>query len=208
MLNVREATVEDLLQMQRTNLWCLPENYNLKYYFYHILSWPQLLYVAEDHKSKIVGYVLAKMEEDEAPVHGHITSLSVLRTHRKCSLATKLMESSHARMVEAFDAAHVALHVRRSNHAAFHLYSQTLAYTIQDVEKGYYADGEDAYDMRKTFLGGVRGLADVFGVPVPTPGTDAKDLQRTIAAAAIDAAKAPPAAQPPNSTPLSPPPPP
>ena len=41
--------------MQQTNLWCLPENYNLKYYFYHVLSWPQLLYVAEDHKKKTVG---------------------------------------------------------------------------------------------------------------------------------------------------------
>ena len=60
-LAVRQATVQDLLQMQNTNLWCLPENYNLKYYFYHILSWPQLLYVSEDHKGKIVGYVLAKM---------------------------------------------------------------------------------------------------------------------------------------------------
>ena len=27
----------------------------------HILSWPQLLYVAEDYDGKIVGYVLAKM---------------------------------------------------------------------------------------------------------------------------------------------------
>ena len=32
-----------------------------QYYFYHILSWPQLLYVAEDYDGKIVGYVLAKM---------------------------------------------------------------------------------------------------------------------------------------------------
>ncbi|KAJ8600315.1 hypothetical protein CTAYLR_000621 [Chrysophaeum taylorii] len=150
-LSVREARVEDLLQMQQTNLWCLPENYNLKYYLYHILSWPQLLYVAEDHKAKVVGYVLAKMEEDDEPAHGHITSLSVLRTHRKCGLATKLMTSSHDRMQECFDAAHVALHVRRSNRAAFHLYSETLDYHIRDVEKGYYADGEDAYDMRKTF---------------------------------------------------------
>ena len=65
MLSVREATVFDLLKMQQTNLWCLPENYNLKYYFYHVLSWPQLLQVAEDHKGKVVGYVLAKMEEDD-----------------------------------------------------------------------------------------------------------------------------------------------
>ena len=32
-----------------------------QYYFYHSLSWPQLLYVAEDYNGKIVGYVLAKM---------------------------------------------------------------------------------------------------------------------------------------------------
>lgn len=28
---------------------------------YHALSWPQLLYVAEDYDKKIVGYVLAKL---------------------------------------------------------------------------------------------------------------------------------------------------
>jgi len=43
----------------------------MKYYFYHLLSWPQLLWVAEDFDGKIVGYVLAKMEEDERqPRHG------------------------------------------------------------------------------------------------------------------------------------------
>ena len=43
------------------------------------------------------------------------------------------------------------MHVRKSNRAAFHLYNVTLKYEIHDVEKGYYADGEDAYDMRCTF---------------------------------------------------------
>lgn len=44
----------------------------MKYYFYHLLSWPQLLWVAEDFDGKIVGYVLAKMEEDteHLPPHG------------------------------------------------------------------------------------------------------------------------------------------
>ena len=72
-------------------------------------------------------------------------------------------------MVEAFSAEYVSLHVRKSNYAAFHLYTETLHYEyvisaalvrtftntyarrINDVEKGYYADGEDAYDMRKNF---------------------------------------------------------
>ena len=147
MVSIRQATVHDLLQMQTTNLWCLPENYQvssigdwvwnwmlwgpergmcaltrleqrqthldeqsmlvfceltlwmatidetthclrakqfwhvfifwrlrtaqMKYYFYHLLSWPQLLWVAEDYDGKIVGYVLAKMEEDDRqPRHG------------------------------------------------------------------------------------------------------------------------------------------
>jgi peptide alpha-N-acetyltransferase len=80
--------------MQKCNLWCLPENYQMKYYLYHILSWPHLLYVAEEYDGEIVGYVLAKMEEDEKEVHGHITSLAVLRTHRKLGLATKLMNAA------------------------------------------------------------------------------------------------------------------
>ena len=36
-------------------------NFHVRYYMYHGLSWPQLSYVAEDDKGKIVGYVLAKV---------------------------------------------------------------------------------------------------------------------------------------------------
>ena len=45
---------------------------------------------------KIVGYVLAKMEEEPADgvQHGHITSISVMRTHRKLGIAEKLMRQS------------------------------------------------------------------------------------------------------------------
>ncbi len=53
--------MDDLLKMQHANLLCLPENYSLRYYYYHIMSWPELLQVAEDYEGKIVGYVLSKM---------------------------------------------------------------------------------------------------------------------------------------------------
>jgi len=95
MVSIRRANVEDLLLMQQTNLLCLPENYQYKYYIYHYLSWPCLLHVAEEYDGKIVGYVLAKLDEDEDSsniVHGHITSISVLRTYRKLGLASKLMQ--------------------------------------------------------------------------------------------------------------------
>jgi len=38
--------------------------------------------------------------------------------------------------------------VRKSNRAAFHLYKETLKFKVHDEEKKYYADDEDAYDMR------------------------------------------------------------
>lgn len=125
----------------------------MKYYLYHILSWPQLLYVAEDYNGKIVGYVLAKMEEESSECHGHITSLAVLRTHRKLGLATKLMSAAQAAMEQVYGSEYVSLHVRKSNRAAFRLYTETLGYKIHDIEAKYYADGEDAYDMRKQLKG-------------------------------------------------------
>ena len=151
MVSIRNATADDLFAMQHCNLSCLPENYQMKYYFYHALSWPQLLYVAQDTKKKIVGYVLAKMEEDAPEVHGHITSLAVLRSHRKMGLAAKLMNAAQDAMQETFQAEYVSLHVRKSNRAAFSLYTRGLGFEIHDIEAKYYADSEDAYDMRKYF---------------------------------------------------------
>ncbi len=119
-------------------------SYQLKYYIYHYLSWPQLIHVAENHKGQIVGYVLAKMEEDAVPAHGHITSLAVLRTHRKCGIATNLMRQAHARMKEAFGAHYCSLHVRYTNNAAFHLYSQTLGYKNKPVTRSSTAAESNA----------------------------------------------------------------
>ena len=96
MVSIRRATAEDLIGMQACNLLNLPENYQLKYYFYHYNCWPQLLYVA-DAGSKIVGYVLAKVEDEnendmKGGLHCHITSISVLRGYRKLGIASKLMK--------------------------------------------------------------------------------------------------------------------
>lgn len=122
----------------------------MKYYFYHGLSWPQLSYIAEDEDGKIVGYVLAKMEEDPDDVpHGHITSLAVKRSHRRLGLAQKLMDQASRAMIENFSAKYVSLHVRKSNRAALHLYSNTLNFQVSEVEPKYYADGEDAYAMKR-----------------------------------------------------------
>ena len=154
MVSIRRATVDDLLKMQQTNLLCLPENYQFKYYIYHYLSWPSLLHVAEDHNGKILGYVLAKLEDEDVKpgeVQGHITSISVLRTYRRLGVASKLMNHAINMMQEYFDADFVSLHVRVSNRPALHLYHKNLGFDVKGIEKEYYADKEDAYKMRKYF---------------------------------------------------------
>ncbi|KAF9886124.1 N-terminal acetyltransferase A complex catalytic subunit ard1 [Aspergillus nanangensis] len=161
----------DLLpSIQTCNITNLPENYFLKYYLYHALTWPQLSFVAvvrpkngyskttapDGSKSlveqypKVVGYVLAKMEEEptDGMQHGHITSLSVMRTHRRLGIAERLMRMSQRAMAESHRASYVSLHVRMSNIAALRLYRDTLGFKVEDVESKYYADGEDAYAMR------------------------------------------------------------
>jgi len=150
-MNIRPARVDDLCGMQACNLQNLPENYTMKYYLYHILTWPSLSYVAEDHKGRIVGYILGKMEEDvgpDDPPHGHVTSISVLRSYRRLGLAKKLMVQSQEAMATIYRASHVSLHVRKSNRAALGLYRDTLGFTNNGIEKKYYADGEDAYAMK------------------------------------------------------------
>ncbi|MCJ1359626.1 MAG: N-terminal acetyltransferase A complex catalytic subunit ard1 [Icmadophila ericetorum] len=165
-MDIRILRPADIPSVQSTNINNLPENYFLKYYLLHALVWPTLSYVAVDTSSpkqspydppKIVGYVLSKMEEEPADgvQHGHITSLSVMRTHRRLGLAEKLMRQSQRAMVESHGAQYVSLHVRVSNTAALHLYRDTLGFKVDKIESKYYADHEDAYCM-KMDLGFIR----------------------------------------------------
>lgn len=65
-------------------------------------------------------------------------------------------------MVAHYKAAHITLHVRKSNRAAISLYRDTLGFEVYTMEKSYCtlksimsltsdADGEDAYGMRFNF---------------------------------------------------------
>ncbi|CAG8109378.1 unnamed protein product [Penicillium nalgiovense] len=159
----------DLLpSIQTCNITNLPENYFLKYYLYHALTWPQLSFVAVvrprgGYKSsstaiagnvageypKVVGYVLAKMEEEptDGLQHGHITSLGGGRGGGGGGRGEGLLWMSQRAMAESHRAHFVSLHVRMSNVAALRLYRDTLGFEVEKIENGYYADGEDAYAM-------------------------------------------------------------
>lgn len=88
-------------------------------------------------------------DESDDELHGHITSLAVKRTCRRLGLAQRLMDQTARAMIETFNAKFVSLHVRVTNRAALNLYKNTLKFEINEVETKYYADGEDAYAMRR-----------------------------------------------------------
>jgi len=67
-------------------------------------------------------------------IHGHITSISVLRSFRKLGLAAKLMNAAHTEMAAILQAKYVSLHVRVSNRAALALYKDKLQYEVVDIE--------------------------------------------------------------------------
>lgn len=108
MVSIRKFDVSDLQKIQACNLMSLPENYHMKYYFYHYIAWPNISWVAETLDKKIVGYVLVKMynfiflpslilcreDEENSEKHGHITSLAVSKNYRRLGLAEKLMKQA------------------------------------------------------------------------------------------------------------------
>ncbi|RPA81776.1 silencing group B protein [Ascobolus immersus RN42] len=152
-MEIRSVSYHLLGGIQETNLSNLPENYFLKYYLYHEACWPELSFVAVDTETgAVVGYVLAKLDEaseKEEQRIGHITSLSVNRSHRRMGVAHRLMAQSEKAMQEVYRAGAISLHVRVSNKAALHLYEESLKFTHDRTEVKYYADGEDAFCMKK-----------------------------------------------------------
>lgn len=98
-------------------------------------------------------------EEDnkDEVIHGHVNSISVLRSYRRLGLAKKLMlrsreyfsahvasylsstmgRASEDAMATVYKAAYVSLHVRKSNKAAIGLYKDTLGFEVAQVVKKY-----------------------------------------------------------------------
>lgn len=64
-------------------------------------------------------------------------------------IASQLMNQAHLVLKEIGNMKAVTLHVRYTNIAAKNLYLRTLGYEEIDVERGYYADGEDGFYLRK-----------------------------------------------------------
>lgn len=56
---------------------------------------------------------------------------------------------SELSLIENYEAQYITLHVRKSNIGALNLYEKQLGFIVMGIDAKYYADGEDAYSMRK-----------------------------------------------------------
>jgi len=84
---------------------------------------------------------------------GHVTSLAVLHEYRRRGIAASLLNQLHFNLEHHKDRIRsVGLVVRKGNLAATNLYrSSKFNYRLDEVLNHYYADGEDAYFMKKVF---------------------------------------------------------
>ncbi|KAL9102336.1 MAG: hypothetical protein Q9163_002517 [Psora crenata] len=196
-MDIRLLTPADIPHVQSTNITNLPENYFLKYYLYHALSWPQLSYVAVDvSRPKKTPYDPPKISEcdedasevgiggevDEAEPYAVKSFLylymypSILyfpKLKGGLTLSTLFPRTERA-MVETYGARYVSLHVRMSNVAALQLYRDRLGFEVEKVESKYYADGEDAYGMKMDLDFIKRQLDETYGDEGDTVGEEGR----------------------------------
>ena len=102
-----------------------------------------LFYVVADQSEEIVGYLVSKIEGNNA----HLISLAVLPTQRRSGAATRLMDALIASLRKR-KIREIGLEVRLDNKAAIQLYAQ-FRFSEERIIPQYYSDGSAALLMRK-----------------------------------------------------------
>jgi len=92
-------------------------------------------------ESKVVGYVLTSLNEDE----GHVLSIAIRRGFRRRGIGSRLMAEIF-QVLRRKGIRRIRLEVRLSNREAKQFYEQ-LGFKEKDLIRAYYRDGEDAVNM-------------------------------------------------------------
>ncbi|MEM1945024.1 MAG: ribosomal protein S18-alanine N-acetyltransferase [Nitrososphaerota archaeon] len=145
---------EHLLDVMNVNRVCLPENYTYSFFESIARDYPRAFWVALAN-GKIVGYIMCRVERIFSKLGllrvrkaGHIVSVAVLPNYRRRGIASELIRLASYELLNTYGCSEVYLEVRVSNYEAINLYKK-LGFNVVAVQKGYYADGEDANIMAK-----------------------------------------------------------
>ena len=150
---LRKFKPDDLQSVIRINRYCLPENY-IDFFFMDLYQrFPETFIVAEQD-GKIVGYIMCRIEVGLASLglgglvrKGHVVSIAVLPQGRRKGVARALMTGAMEGM-RHYKAKLCYLEVRVTNEPGVALY-KNLGFKVGRTLRGYYSDGEDAYNMTK-----------------------------------------------------------
>ncbi len=149
---IERATKEDLDQVININLRTLPENYPRFFFEYLLERYPESFLVAK-LDNKVIGYIMCRVEDAiilSFPIHrikrGHIVSFAVLPEYRRKGIGTQLLKEAIKALRDVYHCVDVFLEVRISNSEAINLYRK-LGFSVSQIKRGYYKDGEDAYEM-------------------------------------------------------------
>jgi len=148
----RTVKSDDLIQVMNINRICLPENYTYSFFEELAKNYPKAFWVAEVG-GKVVGYIMCRVERvfskfDIFKIRrvGHIVSIAVLPEHRRKGIATSLIKLSLNALAYEYGCDEAYLEVRVSNVPAIQLYRK-IGFVVRELQRRYYADGEDAYVM-------------------------------------------------------------
>lgn len=108
-----------------------------------------LIEAQEDHffvatiDGEIIGYAVASVSGEQ----GHVVSVAVDPRHRRRQIGTALLSAVTERLVKE-GVKQIHLEVRKGNAGAISFYKQ-MGYQISSEIAHYYADGEDAWVLRR-----------------------------------------------------------
>jgi [ribosomal protein S18]-alanine N-acetyltransferase len=122
----------------------LREHYDPSLYQSLSTEWPDGFLVAADSRDVPVGFLLAVSQVEH---EGRVLMFAVDRHHRTAGVGTLLMNAFLDRC-RARGFRRVTLEVRVSNATAIRFYTR-FQYSVTDLLRSYYSDGENGYQMAR-----------------------------------------------------------
>lgn len=141
-VTVRQWTAEDIYVAEKIEKACFSAPWDCETLTTALLR-SDIVGLLLEADGELVGYALGSVVCEDADV----LRIAVLKTRRGEGLGGKLFDALLSEM-KARGAERVFLEVRTSNAPAIGLYEKRGFYTLRE-RKHYYADGEDALEMKK-----------------------------------------------------------
>ena len=144
---MRKAKKTDLKTLYRIEVECFQEDAFPLHYFMLFLEDPAFVTLVTVFEDKIVGYIIARVENFEGKCMGHIYSIAVKPEHRRKGIGSRLLGAMEE-ILRRNGAKVCYLEARKNNVAAINFYFKH-GYRIFEILTDYYGDREDGIRFLK-----------------------------------------------------------